>query len=240
MNREEILEEIIKGYRNTIHERYQYKNIKERYEVPESIDEETVNSLREYFLDYMYPKFEKREELNEAFNSLDTYIKQPKKLFRILLDASKLIFTYGRHLPRILSAGLKAMKSYRAAANFENKFVDEAIKNNIQAPYDLSKIDRLLKLLPKDEIEKFINDSQALFEVLHDRVLTEKIKEIIHYIILVMKKDEISYTASQIRGLEIGLEMLTEGDKLFNNLAKDDQQNLFHLISEIERDIIFN
>ena len=240
MTRAKILEEIIKGYRNTIYQRYQYQKIKDTYKIPESINEETVNSLRNYFLDYMYPELKKRAELNEAFKSLDNYIKHPKKLLRILLDASKLIFNYGRHLPKILNAGLKAMKSFRAAAGFENRFVDEAIKNNIAAPYDIAKIDILLKLLPREEIEKFIDNSQSLFEVLHDRVLTEKIKEIIQYIILVMKKDKKSYSTSQIRGLEIGFEMLNEGDKLFNALAKRDQQKLFYLITEIERDMLEN
>lgn len=240
MTRAKILEEIIKGYRNTIYQRYQYQKIKDTYKIPESINEETVNSLRNYFLDYMYPELKKRAELNEAFKSLDNYIKHPKKLLRILLDASKLIFNYGRHLPKILNAGLKAMKSFRAAAGFENRFVDEAIKNNIAAPYDIAKIDILLKLLPREEIEKFIDNSQSLFEVLHDRVLTEKIKEIIQYIILVMKKDKKSYSTSQIRGLEIGFEMLNEGDKLFNALAKKDQQKLFYLITEIERDMLEN
>lgn len=238
MTREKILKEIIEGYRNTIYQRYQYQNIKDKYEIPESINEETTNLLRNYFLNYIYPEFSKRAELNEAFKSLDNYIKHPQKLLRILLDASKLIFNYGRHLPKILNSGLKAMKSFRAAANFENNFVDEAIKNKIEPPYDLSKINILIKLLSRKEIEKFIEISQSLFEILYDRILIEKIKEVIQYLILVMRKKEEFYSLSQIRGLEIGLEMLNEGDKLFNRLTKEDQQNLVHLITEIEKDML--
>ena len=163
MVRDKILEEIIEGYRNTIYQRYQYQNIKDTYGIPETINEETVNQLRNYFLSYMYPEYNKREELNDAFKSLDNYIKHPKKLLRILLDAAKLIFRYGRHLPKILNSGLKAMKTFRAATNFENNLVDEAIKNKINAPYDLSKIDALIKLLSHKEIEKFIENSQSLF-----------------------------------------------------------------------------
>lgn len=240
MNREKILEEIIEGYRNSIYQRYQYQNIKSKYEIPESINEETVNLLRDYFLNYIYPEYNKRAELNEAFKSLDNYIKHPQKLLRILLGASMLIFKYGRHLPKILNAGLKAMKSFKTAAGFENNFVDEAIKNKIKAPYDLSKIEILIKLLPRKEIEKFIDVSQSLFEILHDRILIEKIKEVIQYLILVMKKEEKIYSLSQIRGLEIGLEMLNEGDKLFNRLTKEDQHNLVYLIIEIEKDMLDN
>ena len=220
MAREKVLEEIIEGYRNTIYQRYQYQKIKDKYGIPESINEETVNQLRSYFLNYMYPEYNTRAELNEAFKSLDNYIKHPQKLLRILLDAAKLIFRYGRHLPKILNSGLKAMKTFRAATNFENSLVDEAIKSKIEAPYNLSKINTLIKLLSRKEIEKFIETSQSLFEILHNKILIEKIKEVIQYLILVMKEKEESYSLSQIKGLEIGLEMITEGDKLFNRLTK--------------------
>ncbi|WP_411893317.1 hypothetical protein [Winogradskyella sp. A2] len=238
MNKENILEAIIEGYRNSIHQRYQYQNIKDKYEIPESIDEKTVNILRNYWLNYIYPDCNKRRELNEAFTSLDDFIKHPKKLLRLLLDATKLIFNYGRHLPKILTSGLKAMKTFKAAERFENGLVDEAIKNKIEAPYDASKINALIRLLPRKEIEKFIDISQSLFEILHDRVQIEKIKEIIQYLILAMKKNEESYAFSQIRGLEIGLEMLTEGDKLFTQLTKEDQRKLVYLITEIEKDML--
>jgi len=236
MHKEQVLEHIIKGYRNAIYERYQYEAIKERYALPETIDANTVNQLREYFLEYMYPSYSKRSELNQAFESLDDYIKHPKQLTRILLDAVRLVFKYGRHLPKLLQAGIDALKSFRAATNFENKLVDEAIKSKLEAPYDLGKINTLLQQLSRDEIENFITQSQSLFEILHDKVLIKKIKEIIDYLILVMRKKEEVYTKAQIKGLEIGLELLVEGDALFNTLTKEDQLNLVHVIAKIERD----
>ena len=236
MAREKDLEEIIEGYRNTIYQRYQYQNIKDTYGIPESINEETVNKLRDYFLNYMYPEFDTRVDLNEAFKSLDNYIEHPQKLLRILLDAAKLIFKYGRHLPKILNSGLNAMKTFRAATAFENNLVNEAIKNKVEAPYDQLKIDALIKLLSRKEIEKFIENSESLFEILHDKILIEKIKAVIQYLIGVMKEKEESYELSQIKGLEIGLEMINEGYKLFNRLTKEDQRNLINLITEIEKD----
>jgi UDP-galactopyranose mutase len=155
---------------------------------------------------------------------------------KILFDAAKLIFRYGRHLPKILNSGLKAMKTFRAATNFENSLVDEAMKNKVAAPYTLSKINTLIKLLSREEIEEFIDTSQSLFEILHDRNLIKSIKEIIQYLIDIMREKEEFYSQSQIRGLQIGLEMLTEGDKLFIQLTKVDQQNLINLITDIERD----
>ena len=154
------------------------------------------------------------------------------------MDTSNLIFNYGIHLPKILNTGLKVMKSFRAATGFENMLVDEAIKNRIEAPYDPSKINTLIKLLPRKEIEKFIDTFQSLFEILHDRILIKKIKEILEYLILVMKNKEKYYSVSQIKGLEIGLEMINIGDNLFNRLAKEDQRKLVYLITEIEKDML--
>ncbi|NKI31643.1 hypothetical protein [Croceivirga thetidis] len=236
MNREEILPDIIEGYRNSILERYQYHNIQKKYNIPQTVNEKTVNNLRDYFLENLYPEFEKRQELEKAFRSLDEYIKKPQKLIGILFEASKLVFKYGRHLHLILNAGLKALKSFRAASKFESILIEEAIKNDIQAPYDLKKIDALIALLPRIEVEDFIETSQSLFETLHDKVLTNKIIEMIGDLINVMKTKEDVYSLTQVNGLKFGLKALKDGNALFNSLNHEDQVTLIELISEIERD----
>lgn len=236
MNREDILKDIIEGYRDSIRERYQYENIKPYYEFSETINEETVNSLRSYFLEYIYPNFEKRSEIEKAFRSLDDYIKQPQKLIAILLDTSKVMFKYGRHLPKILSAGLKALKSFRAAVKFENAFIDEAIKGDIAGPYDLAKINELIKLLPREEVERFIETSQSLFETFHNKTLILKIIDVIGDLISAMRKNEETFSLNQINGLEFGLKALKEGNSLFNTLTEEDQISLINLITKIERD----
>lgn len=238
MTREDTLKEIIEGYRRTIEDRYQYENIKRNYAIPNTITEGTVNQLRHYFLDYIYPEYETRVELDKAFKSLDDYIKHPHKLFRILLDASILVFNYGRHLPKILKSGIKAMKSFRAAAKFEQTFVELAIQKNIKAPFDQAKINTLLKNLPRKDIETFIDVSQSLFDTLHDQTQINKIIEIMEYLIGIMNQKSKTYTKSQIKGLEIALELLIEGNKLFNDLATEDKKKLVYLITNIERDVL--
>jgi len=240
MSKENILNEIITGYRNVIYQRYQYHDIKSKYGLPASIDEETVTSLREYFLNYIYPELAKRKELNDAFESLDSFIKHPEKLLRILVDSIKLIFQYGRHLPKILNAGLKAMKAFRAATKLEDKLVEGAINYQIEPPFDSSKINRLIGILSQKEIEQFIEGSRLLFETIHDKVLVSKIKEIIGYLITKMREKQKLYSLTEIRGLEIGLELLNEGDAIFNKLTKEDQHNLFHLVTKIETDALYD
>lgn len=238
MSKENILKEVIIGYRNVIYQRYQYPSLQKKFRLPDSINEETVKQLRDYFLNYIYPQFDKREELNQAFNSLDFYIKHPEKLLRILIGSIKLIVKHGRYLPKILNTGLKAFKTFKAATQFEDKLVEKAIINQIEPPYNLSKIHALLKLLPRKEIEKFIDGSKTLFETIHNRVLIEKIKEILRNLISKMNNNQQLYSFKEIRGLEIGLEILIEGDKFFNQLTKEDQDLLVPLIVKIEKNAL--
>lgn len=154
MNKEAILEEIIEGYRRSIDQRYQYQNIRAHHDIPDSVKEATVDAVREYFLNYIYPAYAKRAELNEAFDSLNNYIGHPEKLARILMDSVKLLFRHGRHLPKLLNSGLTALKSFRVANTFENNLVEEAIKNEVEGPFDETEINGLIKALPRQDIDR--------------------------------------------------------------------------------------
>lgn len=236
--KKEILNEVIKGYRTVIQDRYQYDFLNQRYDLPNFFDEERIALFKDYFLDYIYPPPAKRAALDAAFESLDSYIQQPSKLLRILMDSGRLIFKYGRHLPKILRAGLSALRSFRKANNFEHKLVEQALKLDLQPPYGTPEINTLIKGLPKTDLEEFIDSSQALFETLHDRVLVKKILEIVEYLIKKMKSRPKVYTAVEIRGLEIGRDIIKYGDLLFDQLPKEGQQQLFELVIQLEREIL--
>ncbi len=233
-----VKKQIIKGYRKFIFDRYQYDKIAKNYDIPISITEDILTELREYYLKHIYPEYKERKALDQAFKSLDNYIQQPQKLISILLDASRLLFKYRRHLPKILGTGLKALKTFNSASKFEQTFVDQAIHQKLKGPYTEKKTKVLLRAIPKDEIDDFIATSQALFETLHDRPQVKKIKEIISYIIGVMKKNAHRYTKDQIKGLEMGFALLDEGDRLLQKLNPKDQRKLIYLITEIETDML--
>jgi hypothetical protein len=57
-------------------------------------------------------------------------------------------------------------------------------------------------------------------------------------VIGVMKSRGKSYSHSEIHGLELALEMLNQGNKLFDQLSKEDQKKLVYLITDIEKDML--
>ena len=238
MDQQQVLNELILGYRKILEKRYQYNSIKAKYDLPITFDENRVNLFRKFFLEYIYPHPNTRSELNEAFDSLDGYIKNPEKLLRILMDSASLLFKHGRHLPKILRAGINALKSFRTATQFENRLVNKAIELEMHPPYSSQQIHQLFGALTAKELDEFINNSQNLFETLHDRVLVEKIKEIVTHLIVKMKKRPGVYTNAEINGLEIGKEIIVKGDELFDQLSIDDQQKIFKTVIQIERDAL--
>lgn len=238
MDRKEILDNIIIGYRRLIVDRYQYAYLKSNFELPDSFDEIRVNRFRNYFLDNIYPEPQKRDELNEAFDSLDDYIKQPDKLLRLLVESAKLLFKHGRHLPKILSAGMKALRSFRSANSFEHKLVEQAIASGKTAPYASADMEQFIGSLDKRDIESFIVNSQSLFETLHDRELVQKIKEIVEHLIDKMKSQPEHYSDKEISGLELGRDIISGGDSLFAELSKDEQFQIFEFVVSLEKNVI--
>jgi hypothetical protein len=229
---------IIEGYQKVILDRYQYEKLKSRYTIPESITENHFNNLRNYFLEYIYPSEQKRQDLNEAFESLDGHIRHPDQLLRIIIDSGSLVFKFGWHLPKVLKAGIKALKSFRIASRFEEQLVNHAIVMNLQPPFSPSDIKLLMASLTKKDLYKFMDDGMSLFQTLHDQPLVLKIIEIIDHIIKVMRKRPKVYSEKEIKGLELGREVIVEGNKLFDELKAEEQALLFVTVYQIEKDAI--
>ena len=232
----QILQNVIIGYRKVVDDRYQYKKLKDRKGFPDSFTEQRVEKFKSYFLSNLYPPPEKRAALDEAFDSLDNYIKHPDKLMRVLIDSTSLIFKYGRHLPKILRAGLNALKSFRSASKFEGNLVEKAIAQNQNPPYSIIQIEDLIKTLSRKDIDEFMESSLTLFDTLHDRALVAKIKKIMDHLIKKMKKRPKVYSPPEIKGLEIGKEIIEKGDSLFEELSTEEQGKIFTFIIDMERE----
>lgn len=235
---QEILDGVIIGFRNLINDRYQYDNISTKYSIPDSFDEERVARYRTFFLEQVYPHPEKRELLNEAFRSLDNYLTHPDKLARILFDSTAILLKHGRSIPKLMGAGIKAFRSFRIATHFEDKLVRKAKSSGKLPPYSNDDVNSFIKALLRKDIDEFIDNTRTLLELLYDRALVREIIQIVSELIGRMKKHRNRYSEAEIAGLEIGLEMLIEGNHLFDQLSREDQRSIFNIIIGIEVDVL--
>ena len=64
----------------------------------------------------------------------------------------------------------------------------------------------------------------------------EKIIEVISYLIERMQKKKHVFSPQEIKGLQIGLEMISKGYDVLNSLSKDNQDLLIQFILTVERD----
>lgn len=238
MLKKDIHQGVIIGYRNLLTERYQYSTIQAQYNLPPAFNEARIIQFRNYFLDYIYPMPEKRETLDAAFQNLDNYIKNPDKLLRLLVDSFGLVFKYGRHLPKILRAGLKALKSFRAASAIEGNLVKSAIQLSLEPPFSNETMKTLLSSLSQQNLSDFMDHNETLFETLYDNTLIQKILGIVEHLIAKMKKRPQTYSATEVEALIIGRDIIYYGNQLFDQLTKKEKQEVLEMTLKIEKDFI--
>jgi hypothetical protein len=234
----EILNGVIIGFRNLVYDRYQYENINSKYEIPDSFDDERMSLYRDFFLEQVYPHPEKRELLDEAFKSLDDYLTHPDKMLRIVFDSAAILFRHGSSIPKLMGAGLKAFRSFRTASDFEAKLVKKAKLSGKFPPYTPEDINSFIVALRRKDIDAFIVNTRALLELLYDRRLVREIIQILSELIAKMKKSPRSYSETEVGGLQIGLDMLIVGNRLFESLSSADQRRIFDIIIAIEVDVL--
>lgn len=234
----EIWRSIVATYHSMIEERYQYDYLIANFDVPESFTKERVDNFRNYFLNFVYPVPEVREQLNESFESLDQFIKKPRKLIRVIMDSSGLVFKHGRFLPSILNAGLNALKSFRIANSFEDKLVANAVLFEMEPPFDKEDVNYLISTLSMTEIEKLISSIESLYSVLYNRPLVKKILEILDELHDKMVNNPSTYSKADIQGIIIGNQIIKQGNTLFEDLSYEEQKLFFSLTVDIERKVL--
>ena len=221
-----------------IDERYTYEDVTSAYDLPASFTPQKLDQLKAFFLGHIYPIPDIREEIDDAFQTLQGYTAQPTQLINLLRDSSSLVFTMGWQLPKILKAGLSALGSFKTATDLEDRLIDKVKEAALDPPYTTSQINHLLAKLPISLIEDFIQDTLKLFKILEDRKLVRRILRVVTTLIDKMKSKPDIYDKTEIRAIELGKDIIYAGDQLFSSLTPHEQQHLFALIAEIERDQI--
>jgi hypothetical protein len=196
--------------------------------------------FRDFFLDYFYPLPERRDVLDQAFAHLDDYIKQPGRLLTLLMDSAGLIFKFGRHLPKVLKAGLGALQSFRLASKFEEKLIDRALALQLEPPFTSDELDQLLSGLNPADVGDFIENNEQLFAFVHDRELVAKVIIIVEELISKMRRRPEVYGAAEVSALQFGRDLIKGGNLLFDQLTPIEQKTMIAWVIQIERDFWTN
>lgn len=229
--------ELIEAYRHNIHCKYSQANLA-KYPEFVVLPPEKLETLIQYFLDLVYPSYEKRKELDRAFSSLKHFVHSPSKVFHLLTGLGFSLWTMGRYLPEAFSAGIMALHSYLNAHALEDLLLD-ASKPFLRRGESIrdEKIFRiLLKTIPPEKADLFRKETTALFRTLTHRQVVDRIIRILEVLVAKMESHPDVYTEQDRSGIGHGLYILREGRRLLETLTDSESEIVVRAIDRIEED----
>lgn len=234
--------DIINKFRHMVQLRYVYKDLSERFDLPDVLTEEVIGEIRHYFLDSIYPEAVRRKELEAAFAGLGSYVKSPRKIWGLMGSMTKAIFKFGRQFPTALKAGMNALEAFVGAQNFESEMVEHAHDVLTGDTISDDEFEQIMARLPKRDIEKFIDDVRVLFKIMTNTVLIQRTIDILDHVVETMRRKPGLYAADEIDGILLGRSILENGYELFSKYDDRTKQLMVEYIYKNEiwyTDLVF-
>ncbi|HLP49700.1 MAG TPA: hypothetical protein VK154_02390, partial [Chitinophagales bacterium] len=125
---------LIEKYRAVVGKRYDFKVVNEKYELPETINKEVVDTLKSYFLESLYPEPQMRQKLDAAFEELQNYVLHPGRIADLLGNIGSAILRFGFQFPTAVKSGINALEVHTSAKHFENSLLQGANDNGFTVP----------------------------------------------------------------------------------------------------------
>lgn len=230
----ELSDHLIDKYRELVSYRYNYESMSERFALPPGLTPEVIESVRDFFLNSIYPDVDERHRLDEAFQTLGSFISKPSKIWRLLGSMTTAIFKFGRLFPAALKAGYKSLQSYLDAKKFEQSLLVAARHHGFTKPLSRENFDRCLATIPRAEAEDFMKTVLSLFTSLTNDSLLEKTMLIMQNVIQRMEQYPNVYTPGEIDGIRLGVSVLENGYAVMHRLPEKTKKQIVEYIEKNE------
>lgn len=245
MSQENLTSEqhVVEKFREMVAKRYVYEDLKSRFNLPATITPEVIDDVKEYFLGTIYPEYQERQRLENAFGNLATYIRQPKKVMGLFGNMTGALFKFGRHFFQALKAGFASLDSFVGAKKFEHGMAEIANRNSISPPMSDEEYEDCYYQMDKAEIVQFINDVKSLFGAMVNTPLLLKTINILDDVTKTMQKHPKIYPQEDVEGIKLGRELLNKGYNLFSKYDETTKQEMVDIIYQNEMwyvDYIYN
>ncbi|MFN8277814.1 MAG: hypothetical protein U0T84_10035 [Chitinophagales bacterium] len=209
-----LRDRLIELYRESIAERYEWKAIKDDARLPKALDQRQADDLRRFFLDNLYAAPAQRARLDAAFSQLESYVRQPQKIWGILGNLAGALLQFGMHFPAALKAGMATLETHAAARKLEGALLDAAQKKKLTAEMTKEEFTGCLATLDQAVTERFIADLSQLFMVISDAVMLDKTLHILNNVLDRMKSKPDMYGTEDTSAIQLGIDVLTQGKEL--------------------------
>jgi len=233
MNKE-LKDHLIIKYRESITQRYDYDTIKNDPNLPMSFTRETVDEMRNFFLDNLYSMPKEREKLDAAFKQLESYVSNPAKVWGLLGNVAAAIFEFGFHFPSALRTGIVSLQTHTSARNFEANLLQAAVDRKYKAPLTEAQFHECLAALPKEQVNTFIDELTELFKSISDTTLLEKTIHILKNVLKRMGEKKDLYGPDDRSAIQLGINILNKGYKLLSQYDETTKKDIVEYITYSE------
>ena len=225
---------VMDAYRDVIHDRYQYENLVQSFELPEGVDKEMVDSIRAYFLDYVYPSSQDRQMLTEGFNSLKGYVSQPARMFSILSNLTGPVLKLGFFIPKAIKAAFNSLEAYNSAKVIEKELTLAAKSMGLKPPISKEKAINCVGHISKDKVMDFSEQIATLFNSFIDEALLLKTIILLDEVAAFIKRNLGEYSEKELNALIMGKSIITQGFELLSRYDSKLKKTLVSTVYEIE------
>lgn len=230
----ELKNHLIEKYRESIKVRYDYDVVKTNKRFPKKFTRETVDELRNFFLENLYSPPAQREKLDAAFKQLETYVAHPSKIWGLLGNLAAAIFKFGFHFPAALRTGMVALQTHTTARHFEDMLLQNAIDRGFQPPLTDSQFHECLAALDGEMLVKFIGELTELFISISDNELMKKTIDILKDVLARMKERRDIYGPEDHDAIQLGIDILERGYKLLSKYDDETKQAIVEFVTYSE------
>ena len=235
--RESLKSAVVAAYREELRQRYSVQNVR-RFDNLSGLREETVDELREFFLQYIYPPYDSRGMRDNSFDEMGNVLKSPRKLAPLFGTALSSIWKLGGRIGAAIQAGFRTLEAYIESKALEKTMLDVASRRGLN-PEDFQShqtVAEVVREIPEKKVKRFQKDMVLLFESLANVKLLESSLEIMQDSRKIMAERPGTYTPNELAGLDFGLELLRAGYHLFRALSQAEVRLVLDGIAAIEAD----
>jgi len=228
---------LIEGYRRELRKRYQLENVR-RFPVFDPISDEQLIALRNFFLEYIYPAAEDRDELDRASDRVMQMFRSPRQLLPLMGTALSTLMRFGTMIRQASSVTLTTLETLKETRKLEDRMLGYAEDHDIQ-PKDAKRKDTIALIvgqLPEEDMLRFRNDVLKLFRSLANIDLLAAGVEIMENALSVMRSKPRVYDGLDIEGFELGRDLLQGSLDLYSQLSDEEAHVIVDGIDAVEED----
>ncbi|GMV91345.1 MAG: hypothetical protein AMXMBFR82_11230 [Candidatus Hydrogenedentota bacterium] len=237
MSNPELKHAVVDAYREELGYRYRLDNVR-RFGVLDPIADKTIDDLRNFLLEYVYPSSGERDKLDDAFDRVREISRSPRRMAPLMKSAFKTMWKLGVSFPAAMATGHHALEACLEARKLEKRMLDFAEQEGltVEAIADREVAVRVFSSVSESEVVRLREGVLKLLEAMSNIKLLSAAVDIIENARKVADSRPDLYEERERAGFSVASETLRRGLELSRQLRPSDIPVIIEGIAVVEID----